>query len=239
MRNCEAPRPHERSHDCSHLFSARVEPVEYSFARAGQIIARPMRYSFLYASHRCKLRGTFVALAVVLTLVASDANAEEATASAEAAVPDAPASRVERPAARVHAFPPEGFTVETQPRWRFVRIGALMFGIAYGVTALGSAQALTKPGADGAWAWGFAPVLGPLVGIAYLHTDGFPEIGLLVDACLVADALVQAVGASLLVYGIASPQRVLVPKQDALWRFVPRPIHLGPGRVVFGVAGTF
>jgi hypothetical protein len=134
--------------------------------------------------------------------------------------------------------PPEGFHYETRPRWRLVRIGALMFGISYAATAIASWQYLNK-GESGIWAWGFVPVAGPLVGIARFHEDGLPGVTVVVDVFLAADALAEGVGAALLVSGFARPETVLVRNDNALWRFVPRPLRLAPGLALFGVSGAF
>ena len=140
--------------------------------------------------------------------------------------------------------PPPQFTTEIQPRWRFVKIGALLLGISYGATAMFSGIELMQSNSSDAWAWGLVPVVGPFAGIAYVHEDEFPLVAAVIDGYFVIDGLAQATGATFLIYGLASRQAVQVPVhqepvQEGLWRFVPRPLHLGPRTAVFGLRGTF
>jgi hypothetical protein len=54
----------------------------------------------------------------------------------------------------------------------------------------------------------------------------------------VADGVLQAAGAAMLIAGLVSPKRVMVP-DDAKVHIVPVPVRLGKAGAGVGIAGTF
>jgi hypothetical protein len=128
-----------------------------------------------------------------------------------------------------------------QIRLGLVIAGASIFGTAYLVTAVPS-LVVAGGGASEA-AVGAIPVAGPfaLLGVILRppprNTDnnlggaGFIPI-------FVADGIVQAAGAAMLIAGIASPKRVLV-RDNAKVHIVPVPVRLGKASAGIGLAGTF
>jgi hypothetical protein len=135
--------------------------------------------------------------------------------------------------------PPKGYHLEQRFPRRVVLAGALLFGIPYALTSLVSAQALAKGGGT-AWAWGFAPAVGPFVGVSYISTNSdFAIIAWGVDAFLVADGLCQTIGLGLLVYGLTHPNKVLVPNEAGRLRWLPRALRLSAHEALFGLSEVF
>jgi hypothetical protein len=136
---------------------------------------------------------------------------------------------------------PLGHHEVKQIRLGLVIAGASIFGTAYLVTAVPS-LVVAGGGAPEA-AVGAIPVAGPfaLLGLMFRPpprgTDNnFNGVALI--PIFVADGIVQAAGAAMLIAGIASPKRVQVP-DDAKVHVVPVPVRLGQAGTGIGLAGTF
>jgi hypothetical protein len=142
---------------------------------------------------------------------------------------------------------PAGFHVEERPRRGMLIAGPVIIGSAY---AIGLTVASTDnfPNSTG---WLAVPVLGPWITLAARHhstdcvsTDTFDtctDVSTNDDSStrtfLILDGLTQATGAILLVYGIASPQKVVKRDFVGSLHFTPAMV----GRDTYGgfVTGQF
>jgi hypothetical protein len=135
---------------------------------------------------------------------------------------------------------PLGYHEVKQIRLGLVIAGASIFGTTYLATAVPS-LIVAGQGAPEA-AVGAIPVAGPfaLLGLIFRPSpsgdNNFDGVGFI--PIFVADGLLQAAGAAMLIAGIVSPKRVMVP-DNAKVHIVPVTVRLGKAGAGVGVAGTF
>jgi hypothetical protein len=142
---------------------------------------------------------------------------------------------------------PSGYHVEERPRRGMLIAGPVIIGSAY---AIGLTVASTDnfPNSTG---WLAVPVLGPWITLAARHrTDSCVVDATGFDTCdssttddsttrtfLILDGLTQATGAVLLIYGVASPKKVVARDFVGSLHFTPAKI----GRDSYGgvLTGSF
>jgi hypothetical protein len=116
---------------------------------------------------------------------------------------------------------PAGYHVGTRVRVAPIAVGASMFGVAWLSSALGAsvANGLGNDASDL-----FIPAIGPFLQMSKT-TDATGNFW------NVFDGTVQCVGIGLLIYGIVSPQQVLVRNDVARWLPTPYAARNGGGLV--------
>ncbi len=123
---------------------------------------------------------------------------------------------------------PNGYHTESRVRKGLVIGGAVTFGVMYFFTAFGASVAHdTGGGADAL----YAPVVGPFIQMG--NTDSYTGRFL-----LAVDGAAQALGAAMLIYGIASPKTVLVRNDLGMTTHLV-PMRMGNGGTGVGLVGTF
>jgi hypothetical protein len=128
---------------------------------------------------------------------------------------------------------PYGYVIEEKRRLGPLIAGASTFGIAYmfsvGIAALDMMLPYADDPTHSAWPL-FIPVAGPFVTIMNARETW-------IKTFLIIDGAMQAVGVTLLSYGLASKKQVLV-LQGADLRVVPMPM-VAADRVGLGFVGAF
>jgi hypothetical protein len=125
--------------------------------------------------------------------------------------------------------PPPGYHTESRSRSGFVVSGAVMFGIAYVLSA--TAAIAAESANDSGYGPLFIPVVGPFVAMGSTHTfqgtsDAAEQVGRVFGGIgLVVDGLLQVAGASLIVVGLAVRKDVVVRDRPVA---VPE-VGVGPG----------
>ena len=126
---------------------------------------------------------------------------------------------------------PAGYHPAERTRRGPIIAGAVVFGILYVISVLvAGVDQDVSGGKSGAWL--YAPVIGPFATIP----ESSSSTG---TSFLVLDGVGQAAGAVLLVWGISSPQTVLVRDDQLGVRIAPRPLLLGKSGGGFGFVGSF
>jgi hypothetical protein len=147
-----------------------------------------------------------------------------------------PTARCEPPT--IEAWPegasaPPGYHWGSRSRYGAIGLGSGLFGVPWllggAVWALEQTSAIPDAHVD----WLLVPVAGPFIELAVASS---PPTA--VTVALVTDAVLQAVGMGLIVYGSAWPVPVLVRDDMGAVGVVPVPI-LGSDRVGLGLAGVF
>ena len=137
---------------------------------------------------------------------------------------------------------PAGYHVEERPRRGLVIGGALTLGIPWvlGVALASGSDFSNKSG------WLVVPVLGPWINIAARTPDTYcsgygtnatcvKEVDNGYRTLLILDGLTQAAGAVMLIYGLASPKKVIARDFVGNLHFTPAPMgRLGYGGVLSG-----
>jgi hypothetical protein len=148
---------------------------------------------------------------------------------------------------------PAGYHLETRPRKGLVISGAIVFGIPYFLSLSVAASSKYEPDR-----WLYAPLVGPFIDLGNrkencvttpsgpTRTDTFCQDDSSERFFLMADGLMQAAGATMLIFGFALPQRLLV-RDDApyvgqarshfAWTIAPQ--RMGRSGYGLGLAGTF
>ena len=137
---------------------------------------------------------------------------------------------------------PAGYHVEERARKGLIIGGGLTLGIPW---ALGIAFASGSDFSNQS-GWLIVPVLGPWINIAARKSDtyctGYGTNSTCIDqvdnsyrTLLVLDGLTQAAGAVMLIYGLASPKKVITRDFVGNLHFTPAPMgRLGYGGVLTG-----
>jgi hypothetical protein len=111
--------------------------------------------------------------------------------------------------------------------------GAVPFGILYFISALTAAVAHdANQGRDHSADGLFVPVAGPFITMPQTSSAT-------ANVFLALDGLGQAAGAALVIYGLVSPQTVLLRDDVGAARLLPHPILVGRGGAGLGWGGTF
>ena len=138
---------------------------------------------------------------------------------------------------------PAGFHVEQRPRRGLLIAGPLVLGIPW-VLGLTIASDENFPNSTG---WLVVPALGPWITLAARHHSTNCATSTTYSNCidegldsvtrtfLVLDALAQTAGAVMLIYGIASPKKVMVRDFASSLQLLPAPIgRTGAGGLLIG-----
>jgi hypothetical protein len=143
---------------------------------------------------------------------------------------------------------PQGYQVVTRIQTGWVVRGAVTLGSTWLLNVL--IATVTASNQQTLFIPLFAPVVGPFIAIGtasqYFNVCIDPRSVLCSSSLAVGiaavvfglDGLVQALGAAMLIYGLAAPTRQLVLNQHASVVF-PMPLSFGAGSIGLGVAGTF
>lgn len=124
---------------------------------------------------------------------------------------------------------PPGYHAEKRVRRGAVATGASLFGSFYALSAL--AFSVTE-GRYGTGAL-IVPVVGPFITASNVEVNnGFTR------ATLVVDGLVQTLGVGLFIYGLSSPQHLLVRDEPAAGRLLVAPTLMGGKGFGLGLATT-
>ena len=127
---------------------------------------------------------------------------------------------------------PAGYHPVERTRRGPIIAGAIVFGIFYFFSALAAAVQQDASNNNTSATWLYAPVVGPFVTTTQNNSAT-------ANVFLVLDGLAQATGATLLIWGLTSPQTLLV-RDDMLGVHVaPRPMLLGRNGGGFGLVGSF
>jgi hypothetical protein len=147
---------------------------------------------------------------------------------------------------------PPGYHLEQRPRKGLVVSGSIVFGIAYFLSLSVAASSKYEPDR-----WLYAPIAGPFIDLGNRkeNCNTIPNNLGTTTTCsddsserffLMADGLMQTAGATMLVLGLALPQKLLV-RDDApfvggspnrfAWTIAPR--AMGRSGYGLGVVGTF
>jgi hypothetical protein len=148
---------------------------------------------------------------------------------------------------------PEGYHLETRPRKGLVISGAIIFGVPYFLSLSVAASSRYDPDQ-----WLYAPLVGPFIDLGnrkdscsttpagFGNTNTYCSEDSSERFFLMADGLMQVAGATMLVLGLALPQRLLV-RDDApyvgssrshfAWAVAPQ--TMGRSGYGLGLAGTF
>jgi hypothetical protein len=134
---------------------------------------------------------------------------------------------------------PDGYVLRRRVRRGLVIPGSIVFGVGY---ALSFAAAMTDKDQDIEKRWLMLPVLGPLVAMATQHKTCNLDTGTPIcekdDATIIVLATLfsmQAVGAALFTWGVASPRERLERKAPIALTLGPSPIgHSGYGVAALG-----
>jgi hypothetical protein len=136
---------------------------------------------------------------------------------------------------------PLGHHEVKQIRLGLVIAGASIFGTTYLATAVPSL--VVAGGGSPEAAVGAIPVAGPFALLGLIlrpppsRTDNNLDVGGFIPI-FVTDGILQAAGAAMLIAGIVSRKRVMVP-DDAKVHIVPVPVRVGKAGAGVGIAGTF
>ena len=125
---------------------------------------------------------------------------------------------------------PEGYHLRTRVRRGLVGGGAGVFGGLWLISVLVGATGSADYGSDDRWVPLFIPIGGPFAAIDTLRSDSLGTLA------LVLDGVGQIGGLTMLIIGIAVPQKQLVRDNLAKSTFTIAPTFTGNG---LGVAGTF
>lgn len=138
---------------------------------------------------------------------------------------------------------PPGYHIEDRPRTGLVVAGAIVAGIPYAL----SVMAATAANENNETGWLYVPVVGPWLTMGqrnYSCNDNGNQSTSQSLQCvgdifavmgLIADGVMQATGATLLLVGVAAGKPTLVPNDQSLH---VTPMHVGTGYGA-GVTGTF
>jgi hypothetical protein len=130
---------------------------------------------------------------------------------------------------------PAGYHPAQRMRKGAVIGGAVTFGALYFLNVLiaaGGTDAANSTHTSNPVAGLYAPVVGPFITMTQSSSA-------IADVFLVVDGLAQAGGAVLLLYGLTSPQIVLMRDDYGRPRLLPQPMLLGRGSAGAGLVGTF
>ncbi len=130
---------------------------------------------------------------------------------------------------------PAGYHPAQRPRTGAIVGGAVTLGVLYMlsafIAAVGTDVANASHGSNPVSGL-FVPVVGPFLTMTQSSSAT-------ADLFLVLDGAGQTAGAIFLVWGVTSPQNVLMRDGYAQPRLVPRPMLLGKDGAGFGLSGTF
>src|SRR5690606_6281404 len=102
---------------------------------------------------------------------------------------------------------PAGYQVERRPRLGMIISGAALFGAVWLITTMVAVPVGVERDNPDALRLAI-PMFGPFIGISEFGSEGTENF---VDGVLAFNGLLQAVGATVLIIGIATPKRRLVP----------------------------
>lgn len=134
------------------------------------------------------------------------------------------------------ASAPPGYRLDTQRNAKLARVGGVVLGSAWALTALAAGTILSeRTSASADYAPLFVPVVGPFITAGTGRDVNFSDSGgLLPGSLLILDGLAQATGLALLVAGLVSNQKVWV-RDD-----IPRKASLPAPEILVGpTGGTF
>jgi hypothetical protein len=130
---------------------------------------------------------------------------------------------------------PPGYHPAQRIRKGAVIGGAVTFGVVYFVNVLvaaGGTDYANSNHTSNSVAGLYAPVVGPFITMTQSSSA-------VADVFLVLDGLAQAGGAVLLLYGLTSPQTVLMRDDYGRPRLLPQPMLFGRAGAGAGLVGTF
>jgi hypothetical protein len=130
---------------------------------------------------------------------------------------------------------PPGYHPAQRMRKGAVIGGAVTFGVIYFINVLvaaGGTDYANSNHTSNSVAGLYAPVVGPFITMTQSSSA-------VADVFLVLDGLAQAGGAVLLLYGLTSPQTVLMRDDVGRPRLLPQPMLFGSGGAGAGLVGTF
>ena len=117
---------------------------------------------------------------------------------------------------------PQGYQVKTRPVRSLVLAGAITVGLTYVGSALSAASLIAANSSENTgFAPLFAPIVGPFITIGTARASGAAALWLTLDG------LGQITGATLMIYGLASEEKVL--KRTPLGLLTHPDVMVGPG----------
>jgi hypothetical protein len=183
----------------------------------------------------------FLALLSALVFSSARVHAQVAQTVAAPSPPPAPPPAAWQPGSP----PPPGYHVEDRPRTGLVIAGSVVAGIPYFFSVMTAMAARN----DNATGWLFLPVVGPWMTMGQRNygcnsvdnanqstSQSLQCVGdIFVVMGLIADGVLQATGATLLLVGVAAGKPTLV-RDDQSLHVTPMQVGTGYGA---GLAGTF
>jgi hypothetical protein len=144
---------------------------------------------------------------------------------------------------------PQGYHPTTEARTGFVIAGGVTLGVSWafggllpGIAGLAACSGSNSGSCSGTFGVMLIPALGPFIAMGVLAGDKNSSNAGVAYAILAIDGSVQALGAALLIYGLASQRDVLV-RNDIVGktnvRWTVRPMAMGKAGQGVGVLGTF